>query len=89
MTGSSATVGILKVISHDWVVGYCLLQGVSTCGQRKKKLPPSRIETIEVSTARLDHQRMLWDRLITAGPSVDAVGLSDHSWTISGCCGTV
>ena len=30
-----------QFISHDWVIGHCLLWWISNCGQWKKKLPPS------------------------------------------------
>ena len=47
------------------------------------------VDAVRPIWLQLEHQRMLWDHLITVGPSADAVGPSDHSGTISGCCGTI
>ena len=56
---------------------------------REEERATSEGKQTEVFIAWLDHQHMLWDHLITVGTSVDAVGPSDHSGTISGCCGTI
>ena len=46
-------------ISHEQVIGHCLLRGVSTCGQLKKKVPPRRITNQKVCFAHLKHWRVL------------------------------
>ena len=55
---------------------------------REEERATSEGKQTEVFIAWLDHQHMLWDHLITVGTSVDAVGPSDHSSSIRGCCGT-
>ena len=50
---------VSKCISCDQVLGRCLLQGIWTCRQLKKNMPPLRLKT-EVFMAQMEQMQQMW-----------------------------